>query len=173
MRYDHYDIRFRENKTYIWYISSKGYVYKILKKEVDRNCYHNKIYLSGYIHAGKLVIKVAKNKTMLLKTLVASKFMKNYYPGCCINHKDNNQLNCNIENLYIYSMREHGKLTGYKNNKNKPIIISSNGKTIEYRSSRIAAKDLFVSRETIRDYLLGKVKNSILNGYQIQYKEES
>lgn len=152
----HYDQKITENKSYIWYVSSKGNFYKILKSE------KRKIILNGYMKNDDWCIKI-RNKTFLAKHLVAMTFLKKYYPGVCIELIDNNPKNVNVFNLKLYSYRTHGKRTGYKS-RSFPILISySDGSSFKYRSVREASKKLNCSYQTLLDYLNGKVKNSVLN----------
>jgi len=161
-RFDEY---ITESKWFIWYISSFGRIYKESKKT-------GKLYiLSGTIKEGDLVYKI-KGKSYLAKNLAAEKFMRDWYPGCCVGMKSGIK-NFDIENLYIYSMEEHGKNTGYLS-KGRQVIVHDGEDATEYRSVRAAAKNLFVSYQTLLDYLNNHVKHSVIHDMPnivVRYKD--
>lgn len=153
--YYHYSQLIHENRSWLYYAHSKGFIYKILKSD------KTKVVKLGYLKDGVMVIKI-NGKQKNVKTIIASKFMRDYKPGMCIGVKDKNESNLNVENLYLYSYKMHGKLTGYKS-RSKKIIVSEAGVSKVYRSVRSCAKALGASYQTLLDYLAGKVKNSVLD----------
>ncbi len=155
MKYDHYNQILDENKNYIWYINSEGFIFKRSKKT------NEDYYLKGYMKNGFLTIKV-NFKEHRFKNLVAQFFHKEWFPGCLVGLKDGNQNNISITNLYIYSKKCHGKRTGYLSN-SKPVIIIENGLIFKYRSVREAAKSLYVSYQTLSDYLNNSFESSVLD----------
>jgi hypothetical protein len=78
---------------------------------------------------------------------------------------DGNPLNCSADNLIIISKSEHGKRTGHLSRSQK---IIANG--VEYMSVRACAKALFVSYQTLLDYINGKYSHSVLDGMDIKIK---
>lgn len=161
--YYHYSQLIYENKSWLYYAHSKGYIYKILKSD------KSKVVKLGYMKDGVMSVKL-NGKAMNVKTIIASKFMRDYKPGMCIGCKDKDEANLNVENLYLYTMRMHGKLTGYKS-RSKKILVTESGITKEYRSVRSCAKALGASYQTLLDYLSGKYVNSVLakEGRVIRY----
>ncbi len=121
-KFDHYSLLIHESNNYLYYVNSTGIIFKINKTSLS---YNDKIYLNPYVKHNNLAIKI-HGKEYLLKTLIAMKFSKEYYPGVCIGFKDKNFRNCNIENLYFYSMKEHGINTGYLS-KSKQVLIKEFG----------------------------------------------
>lgn len=174
--FEHYSLKIDESDKYIWYASTKGYIYKILKSSLEgekRFIVKNTIMVYGYLKSGYRTIKV-RNKENRMSQLLARTFLKDWYPGCCVGYKDNDPTNLDIRNLYIYSMRTHGKKTGYKS-KSMPVIVTRKNpkETIKYRSVREAAKALYVSYQTLSDYLNGTVKNSVIDKLKVgvQYEQ--
>lgn len=153
--YEHHSRLIYENRSWLYYAHSKGYIYKILKSD------NTKIKKLGYLKNGILVVKI-NGKEKNVKTIIAAKFMRDYKPGICVGCKDKNESNLNVENLYLYTYIMHGKLTGYKS-RTKKIIVSEAGESKVYRSVRSCAKALGVSYQTLLDYLSGKYKNSVLD----------
>lgn len=166
--FQHYSVKITESRVFVWYVNSEGFVYKIIKSTITPTFSGSKIMLPGYVKNGFKMIKV-RSKEYKLSHLVASKFIKGYYPGCCVNYKDNNKLNCNVENLFIYSKSEHGKNTGYRS-KAKAVIIKKNGINKVYRSVREAAKAIYVSYQTLLDYLAGIYKTSVIDDLDLKIK---
>lgn len=152
--YDHHSRYLTESNRFIWYINSKGYIHKITKST------NKETILNGYIKDSFKIIKI-KSVECRLSHLIAEYFLKDYYPGCCVGYKDGNKLNCDVENLYIYSRIQHGKETGYLA-KGMPVIIKRKNKATRYRSIREAAKSINVSYQTLQDYLEKKVKYGVI-----------
>jgi len=155
LQYEHYDIKVNESDRFIWYANSSGYFYKVVKstKKV--------IQLHGYMKDGDFIIKMG-TKTFMAKHLIASKFYKKYYQGICIELIDGNPKNVSITNMRFYSMKTHGKRTGYLAKSKSVVIFRIGHEPVHYRSVRAAAKALYCSYQTLSDYLNGKVKKSVI-----------
>ena len=119
-------------------------------------------YVQSYLKKGHATVKI-NNREHRLKNLVAEHFIECWSPGCPVECIDGNPLNCDKRNLRVYSKQEHGANTGWKS-RSQAVIING----VEYRSIREGAKAVHASYQTILDYLSGKVKNSCLDGYDIQ-----
>ena len=164
--FDHYSMKLTESKKYIWYVSSRGYVYKFLKSaQKSDHDFSKPILVNGYMKDGFRSIKV-RNKKKRLSHLIGSLFLKDYYPGCVIGFKDNDPNNLNVPNLFVYSYKEHGLKTGYKA-KSMPVVIEKNNKRVTHRSVRSAAKTLNVSYQTLSDYLNGTVVHSVIDDLNV------
>ena len=167
MSYEHYSYKIHESDRAIWYADTRGF---ILKKYKISGKY---TLLKGYIKDGFRVVKI-NSKECRFARVIAKTFMKEYHDDLLIGYKDNNKKNCSLDNLYLYTRRLHGKKTGYLS-KSVPVIISDKKKgSVEFRSVRQAAKSLYVSYQTLLDYLAGRVDHSVLNipGREIYYKNE-
>ena len=166
MKHKYYSRLVDENNDFLYYVNSSGYVYRVSKRN-PKIIY----YIKGYKKNNNIAVKI-RSKEYLLKHLIASKFYDKYYPGICIGFKDNDFTNCCIDNLYFYSMKRHGKLTGGLTSKCKKVIVKQFGTCKEFSSVRSAAKYLYCSYQTLSDYLNGKFKKSVLSkhGRSIVYK---
>jgi len=145
-----------EGQRFIYYIVSDGTAIKISQK-LKRNSYV-KIYLKNG-HATAII----NRKEMRIKNLVAQHFIRGWQPGICVECKDGNPYNCNYRNLRLYTKREHG-LTTAPRGRARPIIVEG----VRYSSVLEASRALYVSDQTIWDYLNMKVNRSVLEGYSIE-----
>lgn len=169
MKYEHYDYKIAENEKYIYYVSSLGYVYR--KDKLSKQ----KIRHQPYIHHNRVYVKI-NGKDCRLATLIAKTFMRDYDTSYCVGYKDKDIKNCNIENLYLYSKKTHGKITGKLAHRNRPVVIQEyKSKPVIYRSVREAAKALYCSYQCLLDYLNGVTKKSVVKKYgrKIFYKEDN
>jgi hypothetical protein len=114
-----------------------------------------------FLRDGMATVKI-NNKDYRLKNLVAKHFIPGWLKGDYVEVIDGNPFNCRVGNLRIYKRAEHGKRTGHKSRGQK---VLADG--IEHRSVRECAKALYVSYQTLFDYMNGKVKNSVLSGKNI------
>lgn len=135
---------------------------------------------------GYLYLDLHKNgvtKTMKIHRLVAITFIPNPNNLPQINHKDENKLNNNVENLEWcdasynnrYGSRPRKVLDAYKRNGSskaeRPVVKIDNYGTIieEYISISDAARKNGVRRETLRDCVLGRQHTCC--GYVWRYKQ--
>jgi hypothetical protein len=167
MRYEHYSYKVDESDYAIWYADTRGFIFKKYKKSGITKI------VKGYVREGFRVVKINYVECRFSR-VIARAFMKNYQEDLLIGYKDGNRDNCSLQNLFLYSRRTHGKKTGYLS-KSTPVIVKDFKKDpIEYRSVREAAKHLYVSYQTLLDYLAGRVDHSVLAkwGRKIYYKNE-
>lgn len=154
MSYEHYNQTLDESERFIWYANSRGYVFKRSKKT------NKDYYLKGYLKGKFLAFKI-HNKEYIGKNLIAQIFHKKYYKGAYVGLLNDDPFDISITNIYIYSQREHAKKVAHLA-KAMPVIIKNNDEVKEFRSVRAAAKYLFVSYQTLLDYLKNDVKFSVL-----------
>lgn len=134
---------------------------------------------------GYLYLNLHKNgitKTMKIHRLVAITFIPNPKNLPQINHKDENKLNNNVENLEWYDSSYNNKygnrprkvLDAHKRNGSskaeRPVIkIDCSGTIIEeFVSISEAARQSGVRRESLRDCVLGRQHTCV--GYYWKYK---
>lgn len=148
-----------ENSRFIYYVTNAGSLIKISKKT------SRSFNIEGHLKHNVLIVKIGERQ-LSLKKLVVDKFSKFKFPNYyCIGHKDKNPNNCSLKNLYAYSYTNHGKKTGWMS-KSKPVAVVLGGVPRVYRSVREAAKALYVSYQTLLDFLNGSVKSSVLKGME-------
>lgn len=138
--------------------------------------FHKKSYkehkLSGYVKQGRknapYVIKLG-NKEKCIKHLVAQAFIPEY-KGAKSNilHKDGNKKNCRVDNLIVVPKSQVAKITGPQSRSQKIIVTDHKGTEIVYSSIRKAANSLNCSYQTLLDYINGRYKKSVLDGYKIR-----
>lgn len=145
-----------ENQKYIYYASTLGYVFRKNKHG------GTKIIKSSFMKDGRLAVNIA-GKTIFLGQLIAKAFMRDYRSNCCVGYKDGNRKNCSVTNLYLLTRFEEGKKVGKFNNRGKCVVVKNNKKILKYKTIKSASKALFCSYRTLRDYLKGRYKSSILD----------
>lgn len=172
---DYQEKKISESALWVWYINTQAEVFRINKLYFSKKKPKKVIYLKPYLKGGRLQVKyngIEKRLANLLVESFSTKFhnMKHKY---VVEFKDGDPLNVSMENIRVYSYSLHGKRTGYKNSKSKPVRVRKKySRTYEdYPSVRSAAKELHVSFQTLFDYLnpSKKPKNSILSEYKINY----
>lgn len=154
-----------ETQRHKYYVSNQGYVLSVTSKSYKEH------KLSGYIKQGQknalYVVKIGTSEHCV-KHLVAQAFLPEYR-GLDSNvlHKDGNIKNCRADNLIIVPKSQVAKITGAKARSQAVIVIDSNKTGITFSSIRKAAIYLNCSYQTLLDYMNGKSKNSVLNGFTI------
>ena len=133
---------------------------------------------------GYLVVLLSNNKYIkqfYLHRLVAQAFLPNPNNYPIINHKDENKLNNNVENLewcsYQYNTtygtaqdRRAKKLTNRKDQSNPVLQYDKNGNFInEYHSIQDAERNTGISHQNISNVCRGKQKSA--GNYIWKYKQ--
>lgn len=152
---------FAEGKRFLYSVSQYGRFIRTLKstyKEEDVVVYLNKY---------RACVKI-NGKTYTAKHIVAEQFCPEYQKGMAVVCVDGNALNISLNNLRLFTRQELGKATGHKST-SKPIMFD--GK--RYRSVREAAKNEYVSYQTIHNYINGRYKRNVLEGHKVRYIKEN
>lgn len=174
MRYEHFDQLVEETHRKLFYVSTRGYAYTIDKfsgKRTDlKPCWHRNYCRVGFSS------KIFGRNPSLKKLVwyVAYKEVPDTL-NYCIMTRDGNGMNCSIENLYLEKPCSVRHRTGAMAGRNFPVIVQEYKKeAVEYSSVREAAKALYVSYQTLSDYLNGitNKRKSVLYkwGRKIYYK---
>lgn len=157
-------------KNYSDYIiSSSGEIYSLKNGGFHRMA--TNINIGGYKRVG--LCKNGKQKYFLVHRLVAETFINN--PECkpCINHKDENKLNNNVENLEWCTVSENNRYGSRLNriaesNKKKILQLDLDGQIIKkWNSQTDASRDLKLEKKNINACL--KNKRRVCGGYQWRY----
>ncbi len=155
-----------ETNRHKYYVSNMGYVLSVSSKSYKER------KLTGYIKQGRVnapyVIKLG-TKEKCIKHLVAQAFIPGY-KGADSNvlHKDGNKLNCRVDNLIVVTKSQVAKITGPQSRAQKIIVTDCKGDETVYSSIRKAANNLNCSYQTLLDYINGRYKKSVLDGYKIR-----
>ena len=133
---------------------NKGYI----KKE--------KILTQTLLSIGYYIVTLCKNgesKKMFVHRLVAQAFLDNLNNFPCINHKDENKLNNNVNNLewcsIKYNVNYGNCITKRANSKKKPVQrIDKDGNIYTYLSATDAGKELGINPNFISRCCTGERK---------------
>lgn len=155
-----------ETENHKYFVSNYGYVLSVTSKSYKEH------KLSGYVKQGRknapYVVKIG-NAEHCVKHLVAQAFMPEYNGSKSnIFHKDGNKRNCRIDNLIIVPKSQVAKITGPLSRSQAIIVTDSKGNKTKYSSIRKAAGSLNCSYQTLLDFINGRYKNSVLDGYVIK-----
>jgi len=145
-----------EGKIYIYYVGSNGTAFKRSHKLGRESAV--KVSMKN----GHAQVRINR-KEYRLKNLVAEHFIRGWVSGTFVECKDGNPHNCDYRNLRLYTRREHGIRTAPRG-RSKPVIVEG----VRYESVLEASRALYVSAQTIWDYLNRKRKRSLLEGKNIK-----
>lgn len=154
-----------ETDKHRYYVSNQGYVLSVSSKSYKER------RLTGYVKQGRknapYIIKL-DGKEKCIKHLVAQAFMPDYKGDkSVILHKDGNKKNCRVDNLIVVSKRQVNQITGALSTSQKVVVTDKQGIETVYSSIRKAAIALNCSYQTLLDYMKGRYKSSVLDGYRI------
>lgn len=149
-----------------YYISNFG--------EIKRN---NKILSQKKNNMGyNMVDLYCKNKRyqLLVHRLVATYFIPNINNYPCVNHKDENKQNNNVNNLewcdYKYNNNYGSKPLKISDANSKPIVaIDKNNNKLYFKSSVEASSKIGVSSGNIYDCLYHKRNRKTAGGYKWEF----
>ena len=133
----------------------------------------NKFISKRKSNKGYYIVDLFKNNKrnqLLVHRLVAQTFIPNLNKLPCVNHKDENKLNNDVNNLEWCSQKynmNYGscpKRIGEKNSK-RIVAIDKYGNKIEFKSSMEAYRKLNISSGNIYDCLYHKRNRKTAGGY--------
>ena len=133
--------------------------------------YHKK--MSG---SQRMVVKLTfngKSKEEILLQIVAKTFLGECPKGYVPYHKNGCQLDNYVNNIAYISRQELGKITGASSKRQPVAKIDSNGEIVDvYSSARKAARENYMSYQTIIDRCNGKVKSAFApDGYAYAWED--
>ena len=133
--------------------------------------YHKK--MSG---SQRLVVKLTingKSKEEILLQIVSKTFLGECPDGCVPYHKNGCQSDNYVNNIGYISRVELGKLTGPKSRRKSVVKIDNMGLIVDvYSSARKAAKENYMSYQTIMDRCNGKCKSAFApDGYAYAWED--
>lgn len=123
--------------------------------------------LTPYLHHDDLVVKLTdnagKSKAPQVHRMVAAAFLPHIPPGMVVCHKNVDRRDPALHNLEVISKQDLGRRTGHKSRRRAVAKFDWRTQDIVevYRSARQAAKENFMSYQTIIDRCNGKVKGPI------------
>lgn len=119
-------------------------------------------YLTPFKKHNLYQVKI-KDKDINCARLVANAFIKELEDNDRVYHINKNNADNFYRNLKILSKKELGKLTGANSKSQSVIEIKNNEIFRRWASARKAAKDLYISYQTVMDYCNEKVKKPMYN----------
>lgn len=119
-------------------------------------------YLKPYKKRDLYVIKI-NGKHVNCARLVANVFIRELKSNEQVYHKNHLNFDNFYKNLEILSPKELGKKVGHIATSKRVVEVKDNEIVKTWRSARVAAKDLFICRQTICDYCNKKVKKPMFN----------
>ena len=129
-------------------ISEKGNVYS---KKTDT-------YMSIFPKRGHATVKV-NGKDRRLSRFMWESFKGKIPEGYSIIHRNLNKMDCDIYNLICVDKKTAGKLTAHLSRR-KRVGLFKDGKCIKvFKSERAAALEFGIGRQSLNDYLNGRIKN--------------
>lgn len=133
--------------------------------------YHKK--MSG---SQRMVVKLTINgkaKEEILLQIVAKTFLGDCPDGCVPYHKNGCQSDNYVNNIGYISRVELGKLTGPKSRRKSVVKIDNMGLIVDvYSSARKAARENYMSYQTIMDRCNGKCKSAFApDGYAYAWED--
>ena len=151
-----------ETKTKLYYVHTSG---KVLVRYANGK---EKI-LTAYIKHNKYYVVKLLNKEVLVKHLVAKEIFPYFNSAIhSVVNVDGDITNCDCYNLRVYTKEELGQMTGGKTNRCRKVAVGNK----VYSSVRAAAKELYVSYQTMLDYLNGKNSKVIDKNLKIKFLED-
>ena len=130
-----------------------------VKKEVLLNPYRR--YRNKQLKRSKYAAIKIHNKEVIVARTIWELFRGPIPDGLSVHHKDNTWSNNDLTNLELITPKQLGHKTGGRTKRRKLVYCADNGKT--YIGIRAAAKDLYVSHETIRAICNGERKNPLVS----------
>ena len=102
-------------------------------------------------------------KELTVARLVANAFVKPLEDGDMVLHKNKLEFDNFYRNLKVVSKKECGEITGPISGSRRVVLVEGNEIKKMWKSGRKAAKDLFISRQTVSDYCNNRTKKKMLN----------
>lgn len=133
--------------------------YGRFRKQNPKNGYK---YLKPFRKRNIYLVKI-KDKDMNCARLVANAFIKKLNKEDRVYHKNRIENDNNYRNLEIISLKELGKRTGYISKSQRVAEVKDDEIIRSWSSARKAAKDLYISYQTVIDYCNNKVSKPMFN----------
>lgn len=121
-------------------------------------------YIKPYGRKKNNIYRIKINgKELNCARLVANAFLRPVKEDEVVYHKNHLQFDNHFRNLEILNRKQIGKKTGFISKARSVVLIEDGEIKKMWRSTRIAAKHLFVSCQTVSDYCNNKTQNKMFN----------
>lgn len=175
--FEDYHKLFHESTLRLYYISTRGKIGFIWKKQLKANKGKMDERLINWIEP-KTIIRnnqpllaaVIDSDRMVIKNLMAKHFIKGYnFKDHLVDYRDGSYLNCSLLNLML--VNKHKRLSDKASDRRTMLIAVKKkfeGQWNHYRSIKEAAEALYVFNDTLSNYLNHKTHYSVLQDYEFK-----
>lgn len=139
--------------------------YGRFRKKNPKNGYR---YLKPFRKKNLFLVKI-KDKDFNCARLVANAFIQRLTENDRVYHKNKIESDNYYKNLEVICLRELGKRTGHISKSQRVVEVKDNEIIRDWPSARKAAKDLFISYQTVMDYCNKKVKKPM---YSLMWEDD-
>jgi hypothetical protein len=164
LHWEHYHRLFKETAHCLYYINSRGYVEKYMKRDIMDNGMLSTLFKrlpmklykrnKSSKHEEYLAV-VIDHRRYPVKKLVAMTFSRIWVPGSKIYHRNKKIHQCNFRNLLIVPPG----VAFDHHHRGKKIQVLLNKRWVKFDSLKEAATELNISLSSFRRHVNGKVKN--------------
>lgn len=144
-----------------YYATKSGKIFNVYKSG-------NKRELKGYRRANVYCVKLTDTsghcKELMFNRIIWETFKGPIPNGYIVTRKTSVLTENSLQNLRVVSKKQHGAKTGPKSRSKEVVLLNDDGEIVNFwTSARKAAKDLFVSHQTVNDVCNGKVQKPLIN----------
>ena len=164
LHWEHYHRLFKETAHCLYYVNSRGFVEKYMKRDLQENGplanrfsrLPTKLYKRNKKskHEEYLAV-VIDHRRYPVKKLVAMTFSRIWKPGSKIYHRNKKIANCNFRNLLIVPPGAEFN----HSHRGKKIEVLINKRWVLFDSLKEAAIELNISLSSFRRHIRGTIKN--------------
>jgi hypothetical protein len=165
LNWEHYRRLFKETAHCLYYVNSRGYVEKYMKRDLQENGpvaslfkrLPTKLYKRNkQSKREEYLAVVIDHRRYPLKKLVAMTFSRLWVPNSKIYHRNRKMTNCSFKNLLIVPPGEAFD----HSHRGKKIAVLLNKHWVVYESLKDAAEELDVSLSSFRRHVNDKNKGT-------------
>ena len=116
-----------------------------------------------------------KSKEVMVLGVIANLFLGACPEGCVPYHINGSQYDNNVNNIAYISRKELGRMTGGRAGRKSVFKINANGEVVDvYSSAREAARQNYMSYQTVMDRCNGKMKSAFApDGYAYAWEDST
>ena len=164
LHWEHYHRLFKETKQCLYYVNSRGYVEKYMKRDLQENgplvSLFTKLPMKLYKRNKKskneeYLAVIIDHRRYPVKKLVAMTFSRIWKPSSKIYHRNKKITNCGFKNLLI--IPPGMKFDHFHRGKKIQVLI--NKRWVTFDSLKEAADELNISLSSFRRHIQGRIKN--------------
>lgn len=144
-----------------YYATVQGKIFRVYKNGKEKEL---KGYKNHNVWCVKLTDKCKNTKEKMFQKVIWETFKGPVPTGYLVIRKTSILTENGLHNLKLRTRSQHGKRTGPTSRSKAVVLLNDEGTIIDsWSSARKAAKDLFVSYQTVMDVCNGKVQKPVIN----------